>query len=259
MQFHPSLSLRITVMLVVLSPFVAQAALYMNTGLTGTSAGVGPQGANANYLSYQTTHEDNAATNTGQVTTFNGISFSEGGLGGTYNVGVGFTWLDNTARQSKQAFDNRNNPQGYPEFWESWVGVDSRISNGGAGGGDRMQLNLSGLAANQAFTFTSYHGDSADQSSTFTVDQTPSSSETSTSPFAWANMQFTSGLTPWTTNAYTFDVTSDGSGNLDITYALDSGTFYGVSGFDLVAVPEPSSFALLGIAGLGLILRRRRG
>lgn len=237
---------------------ITQAALYINTGLTGTSAGVGPEGTNANYLVYTTAHEQAVSPATGQLTTFNSISFAEGGLGGTYTVGVGFTWLDATARQSKQAFDNRNNPNGYPEFWESWVGVDSRLANGGIGGGDRMQLNLSGLAANQNFVFTSYHADAADQSATFTVNLTPTSSETSTSPFAWPALQFNGSLTPWTTNAYSFDATSDAFGNLDITYTLASGTFFGINGFDLVAIPEPSSGLLAALASSALFLRRRR-
>ncbi len=236
----------------------AHAAMYVNTGLTGTSAGQGPEGANANYLSYATTHEDDASTTTGQLSTYSGVSFSEGGLAGTYTVGVAFTWPDSPARQAKQAFDNRNNPRGFAEFWESWVGTDSRVANGSS-----FQLNLSGLEANQAFTFTSYHADTADQGATFTVDQTPSSSETSTSPFDFRRGQSTptSPLEDLATlYAYSFDVTSDGSGNLDITYTLDSGTFIGINGFDLeaVTVPEPSSSLLAIFAGSAFLLRRRR-
>lgn len=236
----------------------AHAALYMNVGLTGTSAGQGPTGADANYLSYVTTHEDESASTTGQLTTFNSISFSEGGLGGTYDVGVAFTWPGNPARQAKQAFDNRNNPRGFAEFWESWIGTDSRVS-----GGNSFQLNLTGLEANQTFTFTSYHTDTADQGATFTVDQTPSSSEASTSPFTFRRGQSTptSPLEDLATlYAYSFDVTSDASGNLDVTYTLDSGTFLGVNGFDLEAtvIPEPSSSLLIALGSVALILRRRR-
>ena len=234
----------------------AHAALYVNTGATATPAGQGPTGADANYLAYTTTHEDNASSTTGQLTTFNSVSFAEGGLGGTYDVGVAFTWLDFTARQSKQAFDDRTNSV-YDTFWESWVGIDSRTSNGGIGGSDRIQLNLSGLAANQAFTFTSYNADGNDQSATFTVDQTPTASETATSPFDWPALQFNDSLTPATTNAYSFDVTSDALGNLDITYTMASGTFFGVNGFDLVAVvPEPSSALMLLFVSSALLLRR---
>lgn len=235
----------------------AHAAIFVNTGDTGTSAGVGPEGADANYLVYTTAHE-NAAT--GQLTTFNGVSFAEGGLAGTYDVGVAFTWLDAQNNNTKQAFSGRTNNRGHPEFWTSWVGVDSRTAQGGIGGTDRMQLNLTGLAANQSYVFTSYHGDTHDQEATFTVDQTPTSSETATSPFAFTRLSNhnTADYDPWIENAYSFDVTSDGSGNLDITFARDAGgDFFGINGFNLVAVPEPSAGLLVAFAASALLLRRR--
>lgn len=69
---------------------------------------------------------------------------------------------------------------------------------------------------------------------------------------------FSKTFTPWTTNAYTFDVTSDGSGNLDITYSRNSGTWVGINGFDLVAVPEPSSSVLIALGFTALLLNRRK-
>lgn len=232
---------------------LAQAALYINAGLTDTSAGQGPEGADANYLSYGTPHE---TATTGQLTTYNDVSFSEGGLAGTYTVGVAFTWPGNPNATAKQAFDDRNNPREFAEFWESWIGADTRVS-----GGNSFQLNLTGLEANQAFTFTSYHADTADQGATFTVDLTPTSSETSTSPFTFRRGQSTptSPLEDLASlYAYSFDATSDVDGNLDVTYTLDEGTFFGINGFDLVAVPEPSTGLLVAFAGSALFLRRRR-
>ena len=230
----------------------AHAALYINAGDTGTAAGLGPLGSNSNYLAYTTSHE---TATSGALQTFSGTSFSEGGLAGTYNVGVEFAWLDATSNAAKQAFKDRQNNREYAEFWRSWIGVDSDETSGTS----QLKLSLSGLEANQAFTFTSYHVDSADQGATFTVDQTPSASETSTSPFTFRRgLSGSIGDDLVSSYAYSFDVTSDALGNLDVTYAIASGRLYGVNGFDLVAVPEPSTGLLAAFAASALFLRRRR-
>ena len=58
-------------------------------------------------------------------------------------------------------------------------------------------------------------------------------------------------FTPFNARYIKFDINSNHG---------DADTFYGLSEvqFDGVLVPEPSSAALFGLAGLGLILRRRR-
>lgn len=245
------------------SSTLSQAALHINTGVTGTADSQGPNGANANYLAYTTSHE---TASSGALQTFNGTSFV--GLSGTYDVGVSFSWPDANnlnvtgsfdEHDTKQAFD-RDNIDSYDEFWQTWIGVDTRASHGGIGGGDELILSLSGLAANTNFVFTSYHFDTQNLEGSFTVDQTPSASETATSPFAFDVTDGSGTQTPWETNAYSFDVTTDSSGNLDITYTHAGGTWIGINGFDLVstAVPEPSSTALLGLGGIALLLRRRR-
>jgi len=65
------------------------------------------------------------------------------------------------------------------------------------------------------------------------------------------------GLTP-----YSFNYTGDGTGDIvfRITGVNDTVTrFQGtIDDLSLTSVPEPSATALLGLAGLGLILRRRR-
>ena len=60
--------------------------------------------------------------------------------------------------------------------------------------------------------------------------------------------------------AVTGTFTSDGAGTL--TFGIDGlpggGERTGINGFQLEAVPEPSTTALLGLGGLALILRRRK-
>lgn len=240
----------------IFSPALLNADLLVNVGGAGT-AGEGPTGADANYVGYSTPHEN---ATTGQVTPYSGTTFAEGGIAGTFNVGLGFSWLDATSNATKQSFD-RPNPVPYDAFYQTWVGVDIRTANGGINGGDRMELNLTGLPANTNFEFTSYHFDSHNANGSWLIDQTPSASETSSSPWVFARANGVVGLNPLD-NAYTFDVTSDASGNLDITYTRNSGTFIGINGFDLVAVPsvipEPSSVALLSLFGLAACVRRRK-
>ena len=239
----------------ILLPSLGHAALFINAGRDNqTLTGEGPTGADALYQGYGTTFE---TATTGQVENYPVTTFAEGGIAGTFNVGVGFSFPDATSDATKQAY-GRNNVNSFADFFSDWVGIDSRTANGGIGLGTRYTLNLSGLPASSSFEFTSYHFDTQNQPSTFTVDQTPSASETATSPFDMPRGDQDATLTPAITNAYTFDVTSDASGNLDITYELASGTFSGVNGFDLIAVPEPSATTFLGLGLIGLIVRRRR-
>ncbi len=60
----------------------------------------------------------------------------------------------------------------------------------------------------------------------------------------------------------TFSMTASGVTNIRFNVSSNHSTenYTGISdvGFDTVAVPEPSSTALLGLGGLALILRRRK-
>lgn len=217
-------------------PTLAQAEFSVNAGRT-PDAGEGPVGADATYLDYATAHETALS---GDLVNYPGVTFAEGGLAGTYNVGVAFSWPDATTDATKQAF-NRPNLGNYDLFWTTWIGTDIRDTNGGIAGGDRLVLSLTGLEPNTNFVFTSYHFDTDNQAGTFLVDQTPTASETAVSPFAKPRANAGAGgvdatLTPWIDNAYSFDVTSDASGNLDITFTQNSGTWVSINGFDLEAV-----------------------
>ena len=65
------------------------------------------------------------------------------------------------------------------------------------------------------------------------------------------------GLTP-----YSFNYTGDGTGDIAfrITGVNDTvSRFQGtIDDLSLTSVPEPSSTALFGLAGIGLVLRRKR-
>jgi hypothetical protein len=242
----------VTLSAVVLSATVAQASLHINAG-DNAADGEGPGGADANYLGYDT--GGNEQSDTGALQTFNGINFAEGGLAGTYNVGVEITWPDNTgdpgANNTKQSY-GRSNPDGYPSFFEDWVGADNRTAQGGIGVGTRFRLNLTGLAANQEFTLTSYHFDPNDQSSFFTT------SASGSDLYEFGDADGVGGIDT-SAYAYDFTLTSDASGNASIDYAFASGgIFVGLNGFDLQAVPEPATLGLVAAFGGGILFIRRR-
>ncbi|MDF7809089.1 PEP-CTERM sorting domain-containing protein [Pontiellaceae bacterium B12219] len=239
-----------TLSAVFLTAGLAQAALYINAGSSPT-AGVGPDGANANYLAYQTPSEQ---PTTGELQTYNGISFAEGGLAGTYNVGIEFTWTTNgvgAANSVKQAFSRSQNPgSGYSSFYQDWVGMDVRTSEGGIGAGTTMTLTLTGLEANQDFTLTSYHFDPHDQSSTFTTSASGAT--------VYASEDADGVYVDPSPFAYDFDLTSDGSGTATIDYVNVNGSWLALNGFDLQAVPEPATLGMVALFGGGILFIRRR-
>lgn len=230
------------------SAALAQAGLYVNAGFS-PAAGIGPAGSNANYVAYNTPHETDAS---GALQTFTGISFAEGGLGGTYDVGVQFTWPATTANTVKQSFLRTQNPGGaYSPFYQSWVGMDTRTAQGGIGVGTTMRLTLTGLATNTDYTLTSYHFDTHDQTGTFTTSASGATVYTS------GRANLVSTIDP-SLYQYDFDLTSDGSGTATIDYVSVSGSWIAMNGFDVVAVPEPAALGLIVAVGGGILFVRRR-
>ncbi|MDQ8195619.1 PEP-CTERM sorting domain-containing protein [Coraliomargarita sp. SDUM461004] len=240
----------------ILLPVLAQAEMNVNFGRSDSASGQGPTGADVTYLDFFSDHE---SPTTGNLQTFNGISFFEGGLGGTYNVGVEITWPD--ANDNGGAADPDDTKQAYGrtdsnlnDFYNDNIGMDIRPENGGIGAGSRMTLTLTGLEANQEFVLTSYHVDGGDNSFLFTTDASGSTiftqGKTSTVDAGMANVgDF----------QFDFSLTSDATGMAQITYTAVNSTFLAMNGFDLVAIPEPSSFALIsGALGLVSVMVRRR-
>lgn len=231
---------------------LSQAGLHINAGSPEVVSGQGPKGANAHYQPYGTTHEDKGGKS-GASVSYKDITFA--GSKKTYDVGVELSW--STAEpSSRQAFSNRRN-NGYNPFFSSWVGIDTRDSQG-VKTRSSITVRLTGLQADTNYIFTSYHFDSQDVAGTFTVDQSPSASEKAVSPFVFGTGAEGPDQNPARDFSYSFHVKSDATGKLEITYTCQSGIWVGINGFDLesATVPKKSSPALLGIGDLTLILRR---
>ncbi|WPJ96598.1 PEP-CTERM sorting domain-containing protein [Coraliomargarita algicola] len=240
----------------ILFPALAQAEMNVNFGRSDSATGQGPTGADSSYLDFFSDHE---SPTTGNLQTFNGISFSEGGLGGTYNVGVEITWPD--ANDNGGTADPDDTKQAYGrtdsnlnDFYNDNIGMDVRPENGGIGAGSRMTLTLTGLEANQDFTLTSYHVDGGNNSFLFTTDASGSTIFTQ-----GRSSTVNVGMTNVSDFQFDFLLTSDATGMAQITYTAVNSTFLAMNGFDLAAIPEPSSFALLsGALVLSVAMVRRR-
>ena len=144
------------------------------------------------------------------------------------------------------------------------MGADTRPGSGGNGTGTNTttRLNLSGLPADSAFILRSYHYDSENQSGSFTTSLSGATTfdiGADTDDGAGNN-----GLPGPAAFGYNFLLSSNGSGDAFIDYQMleASGSvpnsFFVINGFDLQAIPEPSSAGLtvLGLALIGLLRGR---
>jgi len=120
-------------------------------------------------------------------------------------------------------------------------------------GNTAHSITLSGLAANQTFDLVIYNA--ADQNvpggrtSSFTVNGITQTSD-------WDGV--TSTLVAGVDYVNYASATSDGSGNLVINFGPAAGASEGdVDGFQLLAVPEPSTWAMLATGSLMLLGYRR--
>ncbi len=228
----------------------AHGALYINQARN--DAGNGPVDSfnvettlASNYLAYT----ENGGS-TGDLQTFAGVTFGEGNLSGSYNVGVAYSWSNIANRRDvyRSGADGVYSTSGN-QFHETFLGAF-------VASGETMTLSLSGLPVSQAFVLTTYHFDTDSATgATFTTNLTGSTTFTSGGHGGAAGTFV--DPTPY---VYEFDVVSDASGEADVVFSINSNNMFAINGFDLeaVPVPEPTSALLLSLGGVALLARRKK-
>ncbi len=244
----------------------------------------------AGYQSYSAGHEV-AADFTSQ--NFDAL-FS---ISGAATVSVTPTWNNTTDNRVQQMIDrgaaNDANWVGNNiNLLTDWLGTDSRTANGGNGDYDGttgtptfLILTLGGLPTG-TYDWLSFHHDTEHMNTRFTIEVSVDGGST----YGTATSHRMTDSTPAGTPSSGAEVTgaidpdphnlastahlsfgANGSDSVVLRFTplangdLASGggvhqTFFGINGFELVQVPEPSSIALMLIAGAGglLFFRRKR-
>jgi len=232
---------------------------------------------NQGWNSYHANHETVAEFAPATYAT----SFSITGAG---NVTVTPAWPNTSDRRVQQSIDRG---AGFDNNWNDndlnlvtdFIGIDTRTNNGGFGNWDGtngtptlMTLTLDGLAAG-SYNWTSYHHDTEHVHGTFRVQidtgtglsQLADGVMTDSSPGGNPNSAVTvsdfAGMTAQG-SIYNTSFTADGVNSVVLEFAPYANTavhaqIWGMNGFQLTQVPEPSS-SLLGLLGALFVLRRRR-
>lgn len=166
-----------------------------------------------------------------------------------------------------------------------WLGIDTRTTQAGNGAYDGitgtptyMTLTLADVPAGE-YSWRSYHHDTENMWTQFQVELSIDGGGTFSNV---ANSQMTDSSTGGTPDSgalrqpgvagqdpatlpstVNFSITADGSQNVVVRFiplssatANTHQTFFGINGFEMVAVPEPSTVALLSLGGLALLMRR---
>lgn len=242
----------------------------------------------AGYQSYSAGHEV-AADFTSQ--NFDAL-FS---ISGAATVSVTPTWNNTTDNRVQQMIDrgaaNDANWVGNNiNLLTDWLGTDSRTANGGNGDYDGttgtptfLILTLGGLPTG-TYDWLSFHHDTEHMNTRFTIEVSVDGGSTYGTASNFRMTDSTPGGTPSSGAEVTGAIDPDPH-NLTSTARLSFGangsdsvvlrftplannvaangggvhqTFFGINGFELVQVPEPSSIALMLIAGAGGLLFFRR-
>ena len=195
-------------------------------------------------------------------------------LGSTTNVQTDFTGVASSSDTigdydfslGTVAFFNRNNMDDAGSLTTATLYEDFAYINGGGGGSGSpkstsLVLSGAGIAENTAYQLTFYSFDPVGSAGTHTVSFSGSAGTTGSA----ANIVWTGSTNPTTDGQYatTGTFTSDGSGVLTVTVSDSWTGATDVTGLRLngfvLDVPEPGSLALLGLGGLLIGARRRRG
>ena len=238
------------------------------------------------YQSYHVNHEDPAQLNPASAGVYN-VTYSVTGAGVTT---VTPDWTNTTGNGVRQSIGRSDGEAGTwigdkQSLLRDWIGIDSRSGSGGNSSGSPtyMTLTLGGLAAAE-YSMRTYHHDVEQMNSLFTVEISTDGGSTYGSIINGRMTNSEAGGTPagnevpagsgvnviggdpaLLSSTMNLSFTATGSDDVVIRFAVDHPgsdsdvhqTFFGINGFELDQVPEPSS-ALLAFLGMGLLVRRRR-
>ncbi|MBK1833491.1 PEP-CTERM sorting domain-containing protein [Roseibacillus ishigakijimensis] len=172
-------------------------------------------------------------------TTFGAFTVTASGQATSVSAAGAAAWTDNTP------------------ILEGYLYVDT---NGLPGATPTITIaGLAALGAGQTATLTMYGiGDNIGQSSTLTVNYAGSPIFTGTTVYNGAGEARTSstGSVPFLQTAFVTDGVTD---EVSFVVSENGNRYFALNGFSLSVVPEPSSTALLALAGSALLLRRRKG
>ena len=257
---------------ILIAQTTASAQLWVDFNSTTQDSGPHPQ---AGYESYDAGHEVAA-----DFVTMNYSAF-----GGT--IGVTPAWPNTTDNRVQQMIDRG---AGNDDQWmgadidllTDFLGIDSRTGNGGNGDWARdgaseptwMTLSLSGLPAGD-YNWKSFHHDTENVWADFQADISTDGGATYSSLGDYEMSSTSTGGNPANAGLITdgpvsmVDTTFSASGSDDVVvrfapYAdgVDASAvhkqIFGINGFQLNVVPEPSANILLVTALVGLLSVRRR-
>lgn len=188
------------------------------------------------------------------------FSTDRGGGSITPNVrmsgGAGFTsatLVGATVTNTTSLYPNSNNNFSYTNGITPTTGTAStydRITTPGIGDGLSLVFNVASAGTYQLKFYTT--GATLSLDGTATLASGPSNTA--------AGTVVPSGGTSLGMFNYTVDFTTDAADALTLGVVKSGGTsnIYAFGGYTLASVPEPSSAALVGLAGFALLRRRRR-